>query len=191
MQEANLSSALQQRLPSSRWPNWPQNSLSPRRWKLWHPHPFNRWWQLWWPKLIYSKTNCCVHNPGYHTYLIPIVGRYEDPHRRPQAYHEIDYFEHTRWILKDIRRRIHNLTWFGPNLAYVHGKRTWESFINKLDTKRSNLLLDTRIFTIPLNLCLDYKSIPSLYALSPFSSLSWFFRALHCCSPQLSSALLF
>ena len=42
----------------------------------------------------------------------------------------------------------------------------WESFINKLDTKRSNLPLDnTRVFTFSLNLHLDYKSIPSLYAI--------------------------
>ena len=110
--------------------------------------------------------------------MILIVGRYGDPHRRPQARHEIDYLEHTRRILKDIRRRTHNLTWFGPNLAYVHGEKTWESFTNKLDTKRYNLPLDdTRVFTFHLNLRLNYKSIPSLYTPSPCSSLSWLFRA--------------
>ena len=36
--------------------------------------------------------------------MIPIVGRYRDPHRRSQARHEIDFFERTRWILKDIRK---------------------------------------------------------------------------------------
>jgi len=55
--------------------------------------------------------------------MIPIVGKYGDPHRRPQAHHEIDCLEHIRWILKDIRRRTHILLWFGLNLAYVHGKR--------------------------------------------------------------------
>ena len=91
--------------------------------------------------------------------MIPIVGRYGDPHRWPQACHEIDYFKHTRWILKDIRRRAHNLTWFGPNLTYVHGERTWESFINRLHTKRYNFSFDaTRVFTLHLNLTLNYKS---------------------------------
>ena len=65
--------------------------------------------------------------------MIPIIRRYGDPHRRPQARHEIDYLEHTRRILKYIRKT-HNLTWFGPNLAYVYRERTWESFINKVDT---------------------------------------------------------
>ena len=66
-----------------------------------------------------------------------------------------------------------------------------ESLINKLDTKRSNIHLDdTRVFTFSLNICLDYKSIPSLYARSPYSSLSWLFRTLHCYSPQLSFTLL-
>ena len=74
--------------------------------------------------------------------------------------HEIDYLEHTRWLLKDTRRRTHNLTWFGSDLAYVREKRTWERFINKLDTKWSNFPLNTtRVFTFPLNLCLDYKNI--------------------------------
>jgi len=134
-------------------------------------------------KLIYSDINYCVHNLGYHTYLIPIVRRY---HRQPQARYEIDYLEHTRWILKDIRRRTHNLKWFYPYLTYVHGERTWESFINKLDTKRSNLPLDdTRVFIFSLNLLLEYKSIPSLCEPSPCSSLFWLFRALHCCLPQV------
>ena len=123
--------------------------------------------------------------------MISIVERYGDPHRRPQARHEIDYLEHTRWILKDIRRRTYNLTWFGPNLAHVHEERTWEGFINKLDTKKSSPLLDdTRVFIFSLNLRLDCESISSLYALSPYSSLSWLFRALHYYSPQLYSPLL-
>jgi len=70
--------------------------------------------------------------------------------------------------------------------------------INKLDTKRSKLPLDdARVFTFPLNLRVDYKSIPSFYASSLCSSLSWplgpswLFRALYCCSPQLSSALIY
>jgi len=122
----------------------------------------------------------------------PIVGRYGDPHWRSQARHEIYYLEHTGWIFKDIRRRIHNLTWFYPNLTYIHGERTWESFINKLDTKSFNLPLDnTRVFTFSLNLRLYYKSMPSLYAPSPWSSLSWLFRVIHCYSPQLSSVILF
>ena len=128
-------------------------------------------------KLRCSDTNCCVHNSEYHTCYDINSWEIRDPHWRPQACHEIDYLEHTRWILKNTRRRTHNLT-CGPNLTYVHGERTWERFINKLDTKRSNLLLDdTRVFTFPLNLCLDYKSIPSLYSPSPCSSLSWLFRA--------------
>ena len=56
--------------------------------------------------------------------IISIVGRYVDPHRWPQARHEIEYLEHTRWILKDSRKRTHNLTWLAPNLAYVHGERS-------------------------------------------------------------------
>ena len=56
-------------------------------------------------KLIYSDTNCCVHNSDTILTMIPIVRKYRDPHRRPQARHGIDYLEHTRWILKDIRRR--------------------------------------------------------------------------------------
>ena len=45
-------------------------------------------------------------------------------------------------------------------MAYVHGKRTWEIFINRLGTKKSNLFLDaTRVFTFHLNLALNYKSI--------------------------------
>ena len=101
------------------------------------------------------------------------------------------YLEHTRWILKVIRRRTHNLTWYGSNLAYVHGERTWKSFINNLDKKRSNLPLDdTRVFTFPLSLPLDNKSIHSFYPPSPCSSLSWLFRALHCYTPHLSFVLL-
>ena len=43
--------------------------------------------------------------------------------------------------------------WFGPNLAYVHGKR-------ELDTKRFNLPLNAiRVFAFLLNLDLNYKSI--------------------------------
>ena len=65
--------------------------------------------------------------------------------------------------------------WFGPNLAYSYGERTWESFINKLGTKRSNFPLDdTRVFVFPLNPRLDYKSIPTLYTLSPCSSFLTF-----------------
>ena len=44
----------------------------------------------------------------------------------------------------------------------------------KLDTKISNPPLDlTRVFTFPLNIDLDYKSISSFYTLSSCSSLSW------------------
>jgi len=101
------------------------------------------------------------------------------------------YLERTRWILKVIRRRTHNLTWYGSNLAYVYGERTWKSFINNLNKKRSNLLRDdTRVFTFPLSLPLNYKSIHSFYAPSPCSSLSWLFRALHCYTPHLSFVLL-
>jgi len=124
-------------------------------------------------ELICSDTNCCVHNPGYHIYYDTNSWEIRDLHRWPQARHKIDYLEHTRWRLKDIRRRTHNLTWVGPNLAYVHGERIWENFINKLDTKKSNIPLDdTRVFTFPLNLRLDYKNIPSLFTPSPCSSLS-------------------
>jgi len=112
-------------------------------------------------KLICSDTNCSVYNLGYHTYYDTNSWEIRDPHCRPQARHEIDHLEHTRWILKDIRRT-NNLTWFGSNLAYVHEERTWESFMNKVDTNRSNFPLDdTRVFTFPLNLRLNYKSIPS------------------------------
>ena len=45
-------------------------------------------------------------------------------------------------------------------MTYVHGERTWESFINKFDTKRSNISLDAiRVFTFFLNIDLNYKSI--------------------------------
>ena len=128
------------------------------------------------------QSNCCVHNPGYHTYYYTNSWEIRDPHRRPQARHEIDYLKHTRWILTNTRT--HNLTWFGPNLAYVHGERTWESLIDKLDSKRSNLLLDdTRVFTFPLNLYPRLQEYPSLYAPSSCFFLSWLFRALHYCSP--------
>ena len=50
-----------------------------------------------------------------------------------------------------IKKEHKDLTWFGPNLAYVHGEKTWESFINRPCTKRSNLPLDaTRVFTFHL-----------------------------------------
>ena len=124
-------------------------------------------------KLICSGSNCCVHNRDTILTMISKVGRYEDLHWRSQTRHEIDYLEHTRWILKDIRRRTHNLTWFSSILTYVYEERTWESFINKFYTKRSNLPLDaTRVFIFLLNLRLDYKNIPSIYAFSPCFSLS-------------------
>ena len=125
------------------------------------------------------KGEICVVCITWDTLLtmISIVKRYKNLHWQPQARHKIDYLKHTRWIIKDTWRRTHNLMWFGPNLAYVLGERTWESFINKLDIKRSNISLDdTRIFAFPLNLRLNYKNIPSLYAHSPCSSLSWLFR---------------
>ena len=125
-------------------------------------------------KLIYSYTNYCVHNLGYHTYYDINSWEIRDRHRRPQACHEIDYVKHTRWILKDIRRRTYNLTRFDPNLTYVHVERTWKRFINKLDTKRFNFPYhhDIRVFIFPLNLRIDYKSIPFLHAPSPYSSHS-------------------
>ena len=50
-------------------------------------------------------------------------------------------------------------------MTYIHGEGTWESFINKLDVKRSNLPLDaTKVFTFILSLDLDYKIFSSLYA---------------------------
>jgi len=117
--------------------------------------------------------NCCMHNPGYHTYYdtnsweirrFPLTTLSTPWDQLSRAY---------KMNIKRLRRTIHNLTWFGPNLAYVHEERIWESFINKLDTKRSNLPLDdTRVFTFPLNVCPIYKSIPSLYAPSLYSSLS-------------------
>ena len=33
---------------------------------------------------------------------------------------------------KSNKKEQKNLTLFGPNLAYVHGERIWESFINNL-----------------------------------------------------------
>ena len=120
-------------------------------------------------KLICSMSIIACITQNIIFTMIPIVGRYRDPNRQPQARHKIDYLEHTRWILKDIRRKTHNLTWFDSNLTCVHRERIWESFVNKLYTKRSNLPLDdTRVFTFSLNLCLNYKSIPSFYASSPF-----------------------
>ena len=128
--------------------------------------------------------NYCVHNPGYHTYYDTNRWKIWDPHRRPQARHEIDYLEHTRWILKNIRT--HSLTWFRSNLTNVYEERTWESFINKLDTKISNLPLnDTRVFTFPLNLRLDYKSISSLYAPSHCSSFLAFYGLLDFSEPYI------
>jgi len=41
-------------------------------------------------------TNYCVHNPWYHTYYDTNSWAIRDPHRRPQARHEIDSLEHTR-----------------------------------------------------------------------------------------------
>jgi len=62
-------------------------------------------------------------------------------------------------------------------LSIFTGRELERPFINKLDMNRSNFPLDLiRVFTFLLNLDLDYKSIPSLYAPSPFSSL-W-------CSPH-------
>ena len=134
------------------------NIMKQTHWK------FLLWWNLYVLVLIVAGITRVFT-------MIPMVERFEDPHRRPQARHEIDYLEHTRWILIDIRT--HNLTWFGPNLAYVHRERTWESFINKLDTKRFNLSLDNT----SVNLWLDYKSIPSLYH-SYFTHLFfWLFKA--------------
>jgi len=130
-------------------------------------------------------TQCCdeidmldinygVHNSGYHTYYDTNSWEIWEPHRRPQARHEIDYLEHTRWILKNIRRRTHNLTWLGPNSAYVHGERLERDLLINLVQKD---LTYTRVFAFPLNLRRDYKSISSLYAPSPCFSLSWLFRA--------------
>ena len=91
-----------------------------------------------WYSLILIVT--CITRDTILT-MIPIAGKYGEPHRRPQASHEIDYIVHTRWILKDIRRRTHNLTWFNPNLTYVYGERTWESFINNLIQRDLAILL--------------------------------------------------
>ena len=100
--------------------------------------------------------------------MILLVENFEDPHQQLQARHEIDYLEHTRWILKDTRGT-HNLTWFDSNLAYFHGERTWESFINELDTKRSNLPLDdTRVFIFPFNL---FKLQEYIFSLCIFTLL--------------------
>jgi len=123
-------------------------------------------WQNWYTRI---PNVACITQDTILT-MILMVRRYRDIHRRPQAHHKIDYLERTRWILKDIKRKTHNLTWFDSKLANVHEERTWESFIYKLDTKISNISLnDTRVFTFLLSLYLDYKSLPSLYASSPFS----------------------
>ena len=99
---------------------------------------------LWQNRYTLISIIACITRNTILT-MIQIVGRYGDPYWRSQACHEIDYLEHTKWILKDIRRK-HNLTWFSPNLAYVNGERTWKSFINKLDTNSSNIPLnDTRV----------------------------------------------
>ena len=77
---------------------------------------------------------------------------------------------------KSNKKEYEDLTWFGPNLAYVHGERTWESFINKLDTERSNFLLHaTRVFIFYLNLELDYKSFFSLRTFNLLLSFLAFF----------------
>ena len=127
---------------------------------------------------LYKYGVACITRDTILT-MIPIVGRYGDPHRRHQARHEIDYLERTRCILKDTRRRTHSLTWFGSNLTYVHVERTWESFflINLIKRDLTFLLIPHEYFAFLLNLHLDYKSIPSLYAPSLCSSLSWLFRA--------------
>jgi len=70
--------------------------------------------------------------------------------------------------------------WFNPNLAYVHGERTWESFINKLGIRNLTFLLISQEYAFSLNLHLDNKSIPSLFALSPFALLLSFLF-LSCC----------
>jgi len=87
-----------------------------------------------------------------------------------------------KWLLskltiqkqKSNNKQHEDLIWFGPNMAYVHEEKTWENFINKLDTKKSILPLDlTRVFIFPFNIGLNYKIISSFYAPSPYSSLSW------------------
>jgi len=131
-------------------------------------------------KLICSDTNCCVHNSKYHTYYDincweirkSLLTTSSTPWDRLPRTHKMN--------IKRYKKKTHNLTWFGPNFAYVHGERIWERFINKIDTKRSNIPLDaTRVFTFFLNLDLNYKSIQSLYVPSSCSSLSWLFRTLH------------
>ena len=78
---------------------------------------------------VVTKLNCsiliitCITRDIILT-MIPIVERYRYSHRRPKTRHEINYLEHTRWILKDTIRRTYNLIWFCPNLDYVHGEKT-------------------------------------------------------------------
>jgi len=64
-----------------------------------------------WTNTFSSDTNYCVHNPGYHTYYDTNSWEIRDIHRWSQARYEIDYLEHTRWILKNIIGRTHNLMW--------------------------------------------------------------------------------
>jgi len=119
-----------------------------------------------WTNTISSDTICCNWNwyalipvvacvtRDTILTIIPIVGDTEIPHWWPQARHEIGYLKHTRWILKHIWRRTHNLMWFDPNLTYIYKERTWESFIKKLVQRDLTFLLMTQ----------EYSSSPWTYA---------------------------
>ena len=49
------------------------------------------------------------------------------------------------------RKEYDDLMWFDSNLAYIHGKRIWESFINKLGTRDLTFpLIPTWLFTFLL-----------------------------------------
>ena len=87
-----------------------------------------------------------------------------------------------------------DLIWFGPNLAYVHGVRTWESFIKRLGIKRSNIHLDaTRVFTFHLSLALNDKSIT--FSLCTFNLLMFFLASsgllyLRFCNPLIPNVCI-
>jgi len=66
--------------------------------------------------------------------------------------------------------------WFSPNLAYIHEKQTWESFINNLGTKGLTFpLIPARVLTFPLNLTtrLQGYTFPLCTVTSLFLDFLW------------------
>ena len=114
-------------------------------------------------KLIYSDTNCCVHNSRYHTYYN--TNSWEIWGSPPTTSSTLwDRLPRARKMnIKRYKKKNTQFNVVRPKLSLYPRGETWESCINKLGTKRSNIPLDdTRVFAFLLNLCLDYKNIPSL-----------------------------